>query len=633
MGITVTHGPSMVPVGRLALATGQASYINRRRKEMQQQQMQQAEMRQRRQLENQRIAANFQQAQFNHMAGMQKVFVENQLQGDRDQKVQDWNVANQLQQFNNQKELADMTGQRQLDYLNQQHNLMDQRQAANHQTIMMDQALDRIYKTANTAGKAKIDELLGQLAEAKDDGAVNPDQYRQARADVYSQIQDLFTGEDSAMYKIGAEELPGGEKIIMGGAYKQVVQQDGTKINIPNFDDGEGNRLDWHKWRDKYKQEWQVGNFKFMSIPDGQGGFQDMQLQSNQDVMDAAKMMHSNQQAQQKMVNDYNNQSNKARADQVSAYRDAVNDLMSNSMAFPDGITPEQIPEMVMKIYGIMPPTGVGTNAQRARMGLGGGGNVMSAGESFDAAMAPARPAGNNLGTLPDMRNAINSNPYLSTLAGAKSREQARAASIPDATPTAGYDDTVGEDLRSMRGLGGAGRGSFDNPHLIKSREEIEAIKAGDGGWVKIGIPGLPMSGKMFEIKPEHSSEIAHHSMVPQILNSLNHTTQDGAAQVSRQVFGGLVPPSEIMNMKPAEISRRAVKMNYDAGMGKVRNERGQRMGISSARPDAVAERDPHGVSNAMKTEEEQRLREQRSAARTALPSARSGWQSDVFGL
>ena len=297
MGITVTHGPSMIPVGRLALATGHAGYLNRRRKELEAQQMQQAEMRQRSQLENQRIAAGFQQAQFNHMAGMQKVFVENQFQADRDQKLQDWKVADQLQQFNNQKELNDMTGQRQLDYLNQQHNLMDQRQAANHQTLMMDQALDRLYKTANPTGKAKIDEMLGQLAEAKEDGAVNPDQYRQKRAEIYSQIQDMFTGEDSAMYKIGAQDLPGGEKIIMGGAYKRVIQQDGTPMVVPNFDDGQGNKLDWHAWRDKNKREWSVGNYKFMSVPDGQGGFQDIQLQTNQDVMDAAKMMHSNQQA------------------------------------------------------------------------------------------------------------------------------------------------------------------------------------------------------------------------------------------------------------------------------------------------------------------------------------------------
>ena len=300
------------------------------------------------------------------------------------------------------------------------------------------------------------------------------------------------------------------------------------------------------------------------------------------------------------MANDYANQANKTRADQAAAYRDAVNDLMSNSMAFPEGINPEQIPEMVMQIYGIMPPSGVGTNAQRARMGLGGGGNVMSAGESFDAAMGPARPAGNNLGILPDMRNAVYRNPWTAAAARDVSRQETRAASIPDPTPTAGFDDKVGEDLRAMRGLGGAGRGTPDNPHLITSREEIEELRAGDGGWVKIGIPGLPMSGKMFEVKPEQSSQIAHHSMVPQILNSLNHTTQDGAAQVSRQVFGGLVPPSEIMNMTPKEVSKRAVKMNYDASMGKVRNERGQRMGISSARPDAVAARDPHGVSNAM---------------------------------
>jgi len=612
MPIVVDHGPSMVPVGRLAFATGQAEYVNKRRRELEEQAMQERQMRQREQLENQRIAAGFKQAQFNHMAGMQKEFVKNQFNIDRDQKLQDWDVQNNLVDFGQRQDLAEQAGQRQLDWLAQQDQLMDDRQAQQHKVAVMDQILDRTYKRANQMGRDKIDEMLGQLAEAKDSGEVSTEQYNQKRSEIYQQISEMFTGEDSAMYKIGAADLPGGEKIILGGAYKEIVQQDGSKMRVPNFDDGQGGNMDMEAYINKNTIPIKVGNNRISLIPDLMGGYKEMTVQTEKSMMDAMKLQFSNDAAQQKMAADMKKDALERERDRQKSYTEVMTNLMSNGMhdaAAAAQIIQNNFPFLIPGGGGAM----MGTPAQRARAGFGGGGNVMSAGESFDAAMGPAQAGGVNQLGLPYMEGHT---------------PEARAASIPDAKPTQGF-----MDQNALARRGDAGRGSEMNPIPVKSQAEIEQIQNEGGGFVKMVAPGHPANGKMIRVAAKQSNQIPHYSMVKQQVAGLDPSDPAIAHNISQNLFAGQVSPQEVQQLTRDELVTRSVKLNYAAQQGRVRTNDGNIVSIGSQRGVVPQERDPHGRTDAMKREEEQRLREQMSNTRTVLPNARSGWQSDAFGL
>tara|TARA_R100001230_G_C5688030_1_gene198869 strand:- start:2272 stop:4128 length:1857 start_codon:yes stop_codon:yes gene_type:complete len=618
MPIVVDHGPSMVPVGRLAFATGQAEYINKRRRELEEQAMRERQMRQQENLQNQRLAAGFKQAQFNHMAGMQKEFVKNQFLADRDQKIQDWEVQNNLVEFGQKQDLAEQAGQRQLDWLAQQDQLMDDRQAQQHKVAVMDQVLNRTYKRANQMGRDKIDEMLGQLAEAKDSGEVSTEQYNQKRSEIYQQIAEMFTGEDSAMYKIGAEDLPGGEKIILGGAYKEIVQQDGSKIRVPNFDDGQGGNMDRGAYREKYTIKYKLGNNEYADIPDMMGGFNTVPIQTEKSIMDAMKLQFSNDAAQQKMAQDMKKTAWEREKDKQDKFTETMTNLMNSGYNADEaaGIIQSRFPFLLPGAGGAM----IGTPAERARAGLGGGGNVMSAGESFDAAMGPAQAGGVNRIGIP--RTAAQGYQI-----GAPTQEE-RAASIPDAKPTQGW-----MDQNALARRGDAGRGSEMNPIPVKSQAEIEQIQNEGGGFVKMVAPGHPANGKMIRVAAKQSNQIPHYSMVKQQVAGLDPSVPSIAHNISQNLFAGQVSPQEIQRMSQGDIVKRAVQLNYAAHQGRVRTDDGNVVTVGSQRGVVPQERDPHGRTDAMRREEERRLREQMSNTRTVLPNARSGWQSDVFGL
>jgi len=259
MGITVQHGPSMLPVGRLAYRTGQNEYINKRRKELEALAEQRAARQQKSQMQVNDINAGFQQIQMQHQQGMQRVAAQNEFQLDRDQKNQDWNVKAAGDLFNNQKALNDQAHQQGLARADFGQDLRNQAMIANNQAQDMAETIDRLYGTSNQAGRDKINQFQAQQIKLRghiDKGMISQEQYDAQYSEAKSTLVNSLTGKNSELYQIGADLQVGGKKTIHGGAMLQVIGEGGAVTFERNYrvDPVTGEDMTPEEWSDEWEK-------------------------------------------------------------------------------------------------------------------------------------------------------------------------------------------------------------------------------------------------------------------------------------------------------------------------------------------------------------------------------------------
>jgi hypothetical protein len=257
MGIRVEHGPSMVPVGRMAYRTGQNEYINKRRKELEAQQEQRAARQQKSQMQVNDINAGFQQIQMQHQQGMQRAAAQNEFQLDRDQRNHDWGVKAAGDLFNNQKALNDQRHQQGLAQADFSQDLRNQAMIDNNQAQDMTETIDRLYGTSNQSGRDLINQFQAQQVKLRGhvtEGKITQEQYDAQYAEAKGTLVSSLTGKNSELYQIGADLQVGGESIVQGGALKKVIGEGGAVIYQRNYGpEVEGEDKD-KIWADKYQQ-------------------------------------------------------------------------------------------------------------------------------------------------------------------------------------------------------------------------------------------------------------------------------------------------------------------------------------------------------------------------------------------
>ena len=238
MGIRVEHGPSMVPVGRMAYRTGQNEYINKRRKELEALAEQRANRQQKSQMQINDINAGFQQIQMQHQQGMQRAAAQNEFQLDRDQRNHDWGVKAAGDLFNRQKELNDQRHQQGLARVEFGQDLQNQAMIANNQAQEMTETIDRLYGTSNQAGRDVINQFQAQQIKLRGhvtEGKITQEQYDAQYSEAKGTLISSLTGKNSELYQIGADLQVGGESIIQGGALKKVIGEGGAVIYQRNY--------------------------------------------------------------------------------------------------------------------------------------------------------------------------------------------------------------------------------------------------------------------------------------------------------------------------------------------------------------------------------------------------------------
>jgi len=271
----------MLPVGKLAYRTGQNEYINKRRKELEALQEQRANRQLKAQMQVNDINAGFQQIQMQHQMGMQRAAAQNEFQLDRDEKNHNWQVNAAGDLFNRQKELSDINHGYGLDRAEFTNNLQDQTMIRNNQSLQMDKTLNIMYSQSNEQGRELIDNWRGQMAKLYShvgEGKIDEQQYRASYNEGLSNIMSQLTGDQSSVYRIGAEFLPGGTSIMYGGAIKRTIGQNGESIYERNYevDPATGQPINEDAWDEKY------GNVRFAGPDDKVGYYYEYDMQTGE---------------------------------------------------------------------------------------------------------------------------------------------------------------------------------------------------------------------------------------------------------------------------------------------------------------------------------------------------------------
>ncbi len=298
MGIRIEHGPSMGLVGQLAFKTGQNEYVNRRRKELEAMAMQQKEMNQRAQMQRNEILANMGQTRMRHMSNMQQEFVRNQYQTDRDERLQRFQKLNNADLFNQQKDLANIRGQQQMDVINANHQWNDDRARRNHTILQQDNTLNRLFDSSNQAGRDEINNFfasMGKLQAKIDSGEIDAAQFQQQYDQGFTGLVDKLTGDNSSMYRVGGGKfLPGSTYYSNGGRIKHTVREDGTTLDELNMDPTSPGGAAEIADHFKNMPTINMGNGNVMTLvpdPTMPGGFRMQQTQTTQDMMDMIKIL------------------------------------------------------------------------------------------------------------------------------------------------------------------------------------------------------------------------------------------------------------------------------------------------------------------------------------------------------
>lgn len=289
MAIRVEHGPSMVPVGRLAFRAGQNEYIKKRRSELERIAMQQSEMANQRQMQNQKIMAGFQEMQFNHQAGMQRQMMANQFQMDRDQKMHDWQLDQGVIDHERRIDLMDMGHKNSLDELRNRFELEDDQAAQAVRRAQAAKSRENLYGMLTPYGKEQHDKVGGQIAEldsALQKGEINQEQYDEAVAPLKDQQEGILNSEMDSEYKRGARYQDGYVGKENGYIIERVNGQDVYRWDSEGEDGVKYKNV--AEWQEAHTKTEQDGDNIFKIIPDPFGGPpQRIQIQSAKDVADA----------------------------------------------------------------------------------------------------------------------------------------------------------------------------------------------------------------------------------------------------------------------------------------------------------------------------------------------------------
>lgn len=289
MAIRVEHGPSMVPVGRLAFRAGQNEYIKKRRSELERIAMQQSEMANQRQMQNQKIMAGFQEMQFNHQAGMQRQMMDNQFQMDRDQKMHDWQLDQGVIDHDRRIDLMDMGHKNSLDELRNRFELEDDQAAQAVRRAQAAKSREKLYGMLTPYGKDQHDKVGGQIAEldsALQKGEINQEQYDEAVAPLKDQQEGILNSEMDSEYKRGARYQDGYVGKENGYIIERINGQDVYRWDAEGEDGVKYKNV--AEWQEAHTKTEKDGDNIFKIIPDPNGGPpQRVQIQSAADVAKA----------------------------------------------------------------------------------------------------------------------------------------------------------------------------------------------------------------------------------------------------------------------------------------------------------------------------------------------------------
>ena len=268
MGIRVEHGPSMVPVGKLAYRTGQNEYIDKRRQELEAQQEQQRNRNLKAQMQVNDINSGFQQIQMQHEQGMQRAAAQNQFQVDRDQKNNDWQVNAAGDLFNRQKDLNDQRHDQGLARAEFTNDLNNKTMVRNNQTQTFTRTIDRLYGSSNQAGRTLINDFQGQMQKLRghlSEGKITQEDYDSQYSQGSSTLVESLTDKNSSVYQIGAQYQVGGTSIINGGATKKTIGEGGSffyEDHLP-MDEATGIKMT----REDYELKWNAVQYGEDGIP------------------------------------------------------------------------------------------------------------------------------------------------------------------------------------------------------------------------------------------------------------------------------------------------------------------------------------------------------------------------------
>lgn len=262
MAIRVEHGPSMVPVGRLAYRTGQNEYINRRRRELESLREQQADRQMRAAMQVSDINAGFQRLQMQNAADQQQMQQQQQFQMQMMQAGQqfDQQQAQQQNEWLNERvelghenavNLAQMGNQFDLDRMEREYELEDQEAAKRIRQAKRAKREQERWGKYNTQTKDLITSLQQQKKDIKKSSELNDEQKQAALDEINAELKEIeraVPGDGSDYFKDA--HLQAGyygpdpndprrhlhNKEDGQGGYEQIV--------TPNLDKGDGTRYE-----------------------------------------------------------------------------------------------------------------------------------------------------------------------------------------------------------------------------------------------------------------------------------------------------------------------------------------------------------------------------------------------------
>jgi hypothetical protein len=115
MPITVQHQPNIAQIGQVAYRTGQMQYADRRRQEEEARLLKERQMAMQQQQFGQKMAFDVWNRQFGQAGAMQQLMIQNQMQGQRDQRQQQFQMERLDIGHQNNLALDDIQNNQQLE--------------------------------------------------------------------------------------------------------------------------------------------------------------------------------------------------------------------------------------------------------------------------------------------------------------------------------------------------------------------------------------------------------------------------------------------------------------------------------------------------------------------------------------
>lgn len=167
MPITVQHQPSLAKLGQLAYRTGQLQYSDRRRQEEEARLMKERQMATQQQQFGQKMAFDVWNRQFGQAGAMQQLMVQNQIQGQRDQRQQQFMMNRIDVGHQNNLALDDIDNMQQMD---RDNRLQEWR--GKEQKLLQEQQLAKEIRAQDAAADTNRDNYQFKLDSAGHQNAI-----------------------------------------------------------------------------------------------------------------------------------------------------------------------------------------------------------------------------------------------------------------------------------------------------------------------------------------------------------------------------------------------------------------------------------------------------------------------------